>query len=74
MSKDGKNFVLLFKVQMGAGRVAQWVKALAAKSGNLSSAPGIYQVEREDQLPQITLTSHNGVTAYTHNKYNKKFK
>lgn len=31
-------------------------------------------VEREEQLPQITLTSHKGAIAYMHNKYNKKFK
>lgn len=35
--------------------MAQQVKVLAAKSGELRSIPGTYTVEEENQLPEVVL-------------------
>lgn len=37
-----------FCLLVGAEEMGQWVKALAAKSGDLSSNPGTHMVERTD--------------------------
>lgn len=43
------------KTQRWAGRMAQWLKALAAKPGGLSSSFRTHMVEVENQLPQVVL-------------------
>lgn len=45
--------IMLLKELMGAGKMAQYTRALAAKSDDLSSIPGTHVVEGENQIPQI---------------------
>ena len=42
-----------FKEHLQAGEMAQWVRAPVAKSKALSSIPGPYMVERDNQVPQL---------------------
>jgi hypothetical protein len=42
---DFKNITNLLKKETGAGKLAQWVKVLAAKPGDIGSIPGTHMVE-----------------------------
>lgn len=50
------------------GKVAQWVKALAAKPDNLSSIPGTLMVEGKTQLLKVfsDLQTHTGTCTHSH--------
>ena len=43
--------IFISKQNKKPGEMAQWVKALATKSDNLSSIPSTHTVEEENQFP-----------------------
>ena len=49
-----------------AEKMAQWVKALAAKLDDRSSTPGTHMVEGESSLTKIVLWPLTSAMQYTH--------
>lgn len=45
------------KISRRAQQMSHWTRALAAKSNDLSLVSRIYMIQRDDQLPMLSLTS-----------------
>lgn len=56
----------MFEGREQSEEVAQLVRVTTAKPGNLSSIPGTYFVEGENQLPEVVLSNTPPATLHIH--------